>query len=277
MTPNRSVKNFERPRAESEAHWLGEGIDGQESLFVELDPYLYRADRNLCQVIKFFFYELKDSGGLSSDKPWALLCPAPDAVGWHVGVLAEFFQVSILAPERDELREQVAHRFHAELLDSGIPQGREGLYQLLVHTDTEWEDLERFRASVRFARNAIAPDGRCSFVLRGEIRDEVASIQWGDGSVTELADLTEGRIFLLPTPVMSASLSLPEISPDNDEYLQAFLKRHRDYFGRAARGACLARMADDDFRQAFACEAGAYQAAFLLVWDAEYSSDEKLR
>jgi hypothetical protein len=265
-----------REKKDGEGHWLGEGLDGQESLLLELDPFLYRADRTLCQLIKAHFFDLREQGMLPADnKGFALYCPPEDAVGWHIGFLSEFFRLSLLAAERDALQEEVCARFDVEILDSGIPPGREGCYHLFLHSGSSWEDLDRFRSAVRFFRSVLAPGGLCIFLLQGSSEQEEESILWHSGPPTALRSLENGEIFLLEKPAAVSTLNLAEVLPSDEEYLQAFLRRHRAYIGKAAKGACLARMNDEEFSEAYAFQSR-QRSALLLRWAASSGTQEKL-
>ena len=88
-------------------HWLGEGLDGQESLFLELDPFVFRADATICQMARSIYFELTPQ----RERLSALLLPDGEAIGYHLGFLSSMYQVYLAIPEFDELREAAAEEF----------------------------------------------------------------------------------------------------------------------------------------------------------------------
>ena len=262
-----------RRRPQEDGHWLGEGMDGQDSLFFELDPYLYSADRELAQAIRSFYFRLRDSKVFNNgDKPKVLFCPPQDAVGFQLGLLSEFFSVSLLAEERDTIREEACAEFHAELLDTGVPPERHQAYDLILHTGCHFRDLDQLRAALRFARDALAFDGRAIFLLAGYVENGEGIIHWADNSTTACSALESGEVFLVKPPVECIIQPLIANAAQDSDYLGAFLKRHRDYFGRAARGLCLERLKEEEFQIKRSDE----PAVMIVSWDQFNAETEKL-
>lgn len=264
-------KGRKRPRDENDLHWLGEGVSGQGSLFAELDPYIYRADAEICQLAKSMRFERSSD----REKMRILLCPPADAIGWQLAELTDYGLVWVQHQQPDDFQEEVAEVFNVLPFEDEASVSFEASLDLIIHTDHNWDSLAAFREGVRAAKPLLSGDGRALFLLPGRIGPRDAAIVWPNGEETDLERLQNGEIFLMPTPHTSKVLPFADIQAGEDEYLRRFLKRHRRYFGKAALGACLERMRDPDFVALLAGEGSSLRCALLLTFGSDGMIFEK--
>lgn len=266
------VKKKQREKDELEFHWLGEGINGQQALAAELDPYIYRSDQTIFQKLKASYFER----GAGEEKGKLLLCPPDDALGYQMGALAEIFDVFIQTRSWDEFSEEVAEHFRVALLRDGLPYELNGRLSNILYTNYRWDSLMTFRELVRKALTLLSAEGYAHFLLPGQIQSQGAVVSWDDGSSTPLAEIEQGEVFRLPVPNGIELLPFAAVASIEDDYLRRFLKRHRSYFGRAALGPCLERMNEVDFHETLLGKESKTKCAVLCSWCLEGEYLEKI-
>ncbi len=255
----RGVRLHEDPDRRS----LERDFEEQQSLFLELDPYIYRADQVLFQVLKSFSFERRTR----SEKPRALLCPPNDAVGYQIGALSELFQATLFASDPDSLHDEVVRRFRCELIEDRIPESLGGFFDAVVTTNYGWNSESEFVEAVLTAQMLLTPGGMAVFVLPGLLTPEGGAILWRDGSETKAGAFEAGEVFRLGAAAAAELIPFSEVTEIEDDYLRRFLKRHRDYFGKAALGACLERMRDTEFTAALTGPDSGQRCALVVYWE----------
>jgi len=266
------MKKKRTDKDEQEFHWLGEGIDGQQTLASELDPYVYRADQTICQKLRASYFER----GAGAEKGKLLLCPPDDALGYHMGVLSESYDIFVQTRGWDEFSEEVAEHFKAVLLRDGLPYELNGRLSTILYTNYHWDSLSTFRELVRKALSLLSPEGYAHFLLPGQLLSQGSVVNWDDGSTTNLSEIEQGEVFRLPVPDGVEILPFAAVSSIEDDYLRRFLKRHRSYFGRAALGPCLQRMKESDFYDLLLGPESKTRCAVLCSWSADGDFLEKI-
>jgi len=252
-----------REHDESDKRSLELDVEEQQSLFLELDPYIYRADQVLLQTLKSFAFEQR----FGSERGRIILLPPPDAVGYQVGVLSEMFDTALFASDPDGLHDEITRRFRVELIEDRIPPGRFGTFDAVVYTTYAWEALQDFTEAVLTSFTLTAPNGLAAFVLPGMLTTAGASVLWKDGTETDASQFEHGTIFRLPGVSGLEIIPFSEISMLEDDYLRRFLKRHRSYFGKAALGAALERMRDPDFTSTLTEPESSQRCAIIMYWE----------
>ncbi len=272
MYPSKNRKRAERSQARSDRegdtrHWLGEGENGEDSLLLEFDPYLYVADAQLHRIIASAGHEA--SGG--DARPFALYLPASDATGWHLATLSRYFRVSICASTEDPAQEIAADYFAARLCLGEIPEDLVGSCRLVLSTALEWEDLGHFVAAIRDLQQYLTSDGELCLVLPAYSEEGETFLRWRDGA-TPLSSFTGGGLFPLRPPTSATVTPLATVASGETEQLSNFLKRHRDFFGRSVRGNFLQRMEEPDFLIGSRAVSPQLLEVCVLLWGAEEGS-----
>ncbi len=234
-----------KSRAEQKyEHWLGEGIQGQETLLDDLDPTLYLADSAVSSLIT--------STALNSDRrdrrPQAILVPDQGTIGWHIGFLAKRFDVSVWTGDDDELISETAYRFNAKTFSGDLSEGGLDGVDLVLFSAYSWPDPAEFEAAVEEASGTLLESGQTVFILPIERRAGEAYVRWSASSATRLDTLTVPDDPGRPLPRTVELFWFSEFDPRDSEYLAGFLKRHREYFGKNIRDLMVDRLRSPEFQ-----------------------------
>lgn len=234
-----------RRRGDDSNHWLGEGIAGQESLLIDLDPYLYAADPIISKSIA------QSARAYSGDNARALgviVTPA-EAIPWHIAHMRKWCEVCVCAPDYDPLLEEVVGAFDATLYSNGIPSTLEGKTDLLLFGGGAFRVQSEFWEALDLAERMLSPDGRAHFVLRGK----------GDADNLHVVfeeEIPCGELFAHESLdafkyTEDAASSFRRLGLEHDLGMGEFWKRHRDFFGKDVRDLVLSRLYEEEFQHLF--------------------------
>lgn len=256
---NASRVNSDRERW----HWLEEGELGQESLLLDLDPFLYAADATICRLAGAAAYD--DPG--DPERPFGLLVPPHDAIAWQQAVLSRRYRLAVWGDHEDPISEQAADQFKIHLFSADPPEFLQSACSLVLLTDSQWRSAEHLAETLQELDQYVGAGGRLILLLRTELTPDGVTVLFRDGPLA-LDRLLELPLFppfpSTPTaPSEQITLPLHDLSRSGDDYLAAFLKRHRDFFGRSMRDAMLTRLSEQDFT--IGDRAGSL-AATVLQW-----------
>lgn len=249
---SRSASNYE--------HWLGEGIQGQETLVDDLDPTLYLADSAICSLIT----STALACGSRDRRPQAILVPNEGEIGWHIGYLAKRFDVAVWTGDDDELISETAYRFNAKTFSGDLAEQSADGVELILFSAYNWPSVAEFVRGVDEALDCLSENGAAAFVLPLEISPNGALIRWSAEASTPLARLTEPDEAIQALPRSSEVLEFSAFDPRETEVLNSFLKRHREYFGKNIRELVVDRLTSPEF----ALQTTPFGAA-LLVYSVE--------
>ena len=261
----RKLRSGHRVFDEVVKHWLGEGSDGQESLLLDLDPYLFAADAVLCRAASTVAHRYDGD----EKRPLAMLIPPRGTVSWHIGYLAKKFDLCLWIFEQDEIIEEAAEYFNASIFTGELPDGVAGTIDFLLLTEYSWNSVIEFSGAIRTAGSLLSDSGISCAVLRCWGDNDCPTINWGDGGRSGLRELILGDIFHLPSPDGYTMISLPDVDPSQGHGVTDFLKRHRPFFGKNARELFFERMRDPDFCQFFSAGEDNRHAVAVLNWEAK--------
>lgn len=223
-------------------HWLDEGEQGQESLLLDIDSFLYAADGTICRLAGAAAYD--DPG--DPERPFALLLPPHDTVPWQQGVLGRRYRLSVWGSPDDPVSCAAADQFNVNLFAGDPPTVLEGRCTLVLVTEHRFDSPADLRRTVRLLDSCLAAGGSLIAVLRTEIRPEGVLALFRDEAVPVQSLLNDGFAPFTEAPEV-ITIPLHDVSRHGDDYLLAFLKRHREFFGRNMRDALLERMSEPDF------------------------------
>ncbi len=244
-------------------HWLEEGVDGQQLLFDEVTPELFALDQAICSEIN----RLAHTGVRPTAKPQAILAPPAGAFGWQMSFLAKHLHVNLWSGEDDESFLKAVSQFSCGLFSGEIPERFRGEIALALFTDSLWGSQREFISTVAEVLAVLADDGKAFFCLRGIADAERVQIVWGDGGVSDLNELCGGDAFLpgIGAATLVEKIDLTRKKYLESEYLSAFLKRHRGFFGKDARETLANRVLGADYQEIVARhESAAF--ALLITW-----------
>ncbi len=224
--------------------WQLESLESADARFLELEPFLYCADAALCQLARTVAF----TEGHTSDQSAAVVFPPRDGVGWLQGFLSEYYEVTVCSATAEPLLEEVTSRFDAVAVYGAPPQYLLGNSHFVIDCDTSWADEEELFARLWHADELLHEEGAYACVLPAQLHESgPALVTWSDGLTTPLEELLKRPAGPLRTPLQASEIPFANLHVAGDAYLTAFLRRHRAFFGRGVRGACLARMSDPDF------------------------------
>jgi hypothetical protein len=241
-------------------HWLGQGSLGQESLFLELCPYLYILDQSIYKLA----YQVASQHEIRGDKPVALIVSAQDTIGWQIGYISKLFDIYLCSsPDTPGLYE-AANKFGGIVSSFDNVNEQADFY---LHIDSKWENENDFlltaKASFRKSING-------AFVLKCFGTENELEICWEDGSKTPLSEFLEpSGFFGFPRPDYVLSRCLKDIALKENYGVSAFLKRNKAYFGKNARDYCFDRINDNDFRESFSDDLASCRWATLMFFTIE--------
>ncbi len=252
-----------RQREREHNHWLSEGADGQDSLLLELDPYLYCLDQTISTIAASIWHKYEGE----ATNPFGMLVQSEGSVGWHIGYLSQKYNLYVHCEELDPVIEQAAERFGLQLIS--MENEHELLHgiEFFLYTRTLWTDTSSFSKAVHRAIDLRAPDGTICFALAAEGTRERPVLRWQDGSTNELHEICRDIELFAAEPPETFVIPLAETDPFEGLALSAFLKRNRDFFGRDVRDLLVRRMHEADFLDMFSREDGRSRCAVLLVAD----------
>jgi hypothetical protein len=261
MKQFRSKPHSGRSRSDSGYdHWLGEGVQGQETLLDDLDPTLYLVDSVISSLIT--------STALGADRrdrrPQAILVPAEGSLGWHVGALAKRFEVAVWTAEDDELISETAYHFNARTFTGDLGEGADDGSELVLFTAYSWPSETEFRQALDEALDTLTENGAAILVLPLEQSPSGPQIRWTGSAATPLAELTNPETDR-DTPRSFEVFWFKGFNPKESEVLGGFLKRHRDYFGKNVRELTLDRLSSPEFQ----LESSPFGAAVLVYATSE--------
>ncbi len=255
-----------RPRKQNfanEIQSLDEAYAEQQNLFFELDPYLFLADSVVCQRSRGLLFQGKNF----TRRPPALVFPPDGGAGWYQGFLSDYYTVSVYVAERDPFVDEVTKRCGAVAVSSPLPTYLDGATALVIHAEVEWHGVDTYLSRLATSWQLVDPEGILISVIPGRIDENhntVATFLDGTGyTVEELQGMLkfdqDSEVEIVDVPFASADCF------SSEDYLTTFLKRHRSYFGKSARGACLARMADPDFRECVQGAGSQLRTAIIVI------------
>ena len=228
-----------RPQRHAE-HWLGHGIDGQEALLFDLDPYLYAFDAQICKISQQIAFS-KDERALKSSKerPKAAIILGDELNPWSVGFLSEKFDVVLVTNFIDPIVEETADHFNAIILDEEKFYELEPVFDFILFFNCCSKlDREVIKNAVEVT-NILAPGGvalfpsRTTQILTAEVRASWLSTTLGFKEF-ESIDVWQTSF--------SELLKIPEYGVGD------FAKRHKSFYGKEGRDLCLKRIYEDDFQ-----------------------------
>ena len=252
-------KGFKRTARDRSNHWLGEGSDGQDALFVEVEPGLLTIDHALCK----FASQFANAYDGYHTKPLSVLVPPQDAVGFHLGFLHERFDVWLWSANSDDLLESAADHFNAQVIANDLPGSLLGSVDLFVYTDSRWDSAQKFAEELLEISAFLSEAGQCAAVLPVIIESGEGRILWGVDSTTSVADFIKSGVFRLESPSASTVVPFKAINTDPSLTASAFVKRHRGFFGKNSEAFCAARFREQDFLESAEDET---QSRLLAIW-----------
>lgn len=256
----------------TDEQWRADPLDGPDSLFFELEPYLYCADATLCQFARTIAFSEHDGG----DSPPAVLFPPRDGIGWMQGLLSESFQVTVCTPTPEPLLEEVSQQFNTLAVFGAPPEYLLGNTILAIDGESAWPDEDHFVRRLWQAEELLHEDGAFACVVAGRIGENGSAFaSWSKGGETPLGELLELEIGRDRLRLKSIELPFAHLLIHREDYLTAFLRRHRAYFGKGVRGACLARMTDVDFRDCLEGPGSQLRCAIVCTLNRESASDSQ--
>lgn len=260
---NRKPETRRKEHDASENHWLQEGTAGQESLLLELDPFLFAADQTISTLSSSIAFNFEPD---DYEKPFAVLVPPDGAIGWPLGYLSKHYNTYLALDDEDELACQAADRFNAKIIPVESRLEVEHDISFYLNTRLSWRDFAHLAQIARAAFQLLRDDGLACFVLPALKRGAKTLIQWGANEPTDFSLFSSAGVLSLPEPKQVHNCVLSEIDPI--EQLPHFLKRNREFFGRNTRELFLERMQEADFRDCFAKCAEDKLVAVVVVWTA---------
>lgn len=221
-------------------HWLGFGIDGQDALLLDLDPYLYVLDSLICRIAQQTAFTVDERfRSEPSERPKAAILLGYDLNPWTVGFLSERFDVALVSDYVDPIVEETADRFNAVLFDDETFYSLEPVFDFVLRFEcTQAIDGELLRTASELS-NVLLPGGRALFPI--SIKDGKTGEQRAQWIKSSLG-------FREYTTVDVERASFQEIKNLPDFGVGEFARRHRAFYGKEARDLCLKRIYERDFQ-----------------------------
>jgi hypothetical protein len=225
-TGKRRITNRRDPGKGAE-HWLGHGVEGQDALLFDLDPYLYALDPVICKIAsQVSRYEREDERGK------AAILLGYDLNPWVVGFLAERFDLALVTEFADPIVEETALRFDAILLDEEEFLNIEPCFEFILRFDCARGLEPGLVRTVDLVSDLMLPGGVALFPIIAE-------------NLNLLPDTLGFRNYTL---VETHQVYLKSLVKDYG--VTEFAKRHRSFYGKEARDLCLKRIYERDFQTA---------------------------
>ena len=234
-----------RPK-KKEGHWLGHGFDGQDALLLDLDPYLYVLDSQICRVSQQIAFSGEERGLKAvKERPKAAIILGHDLNPWSVGFLSERFDIVLVTEFADPIVEETASRFNAIVLDEEQFYELEPVIDFALFFNCASELDAALIKSAHEISNVIVQGGVSLFPLRtkDKLSAEVKS-SWLNGTLG-FREFSSIDIY---------QNSFTELKKLPDYGVTEFAKRHRSFYGKEARDLCLKRIYEDDFQEIIADE-----------------------
>jgi hypothetical protein len=248
----------------SATHWLGEGALGQESLFDDLNPFLFAVDRHLCQFVKKVCREYSGP----RVRPNAVLIPPYPQVPWHIAHLSNYFNVVVWSDVGDFVSEAAIEQFGAERYSGSVVCLPLDGVDLVLQTDPALDNKVEFWTSIRESYEMLSEGGSVAAVLQVENHDGEWVIPWSDGTYDSLVEVQQNPYCNLFNPGSLVVESLKSGAGVDVFAVSQFLERHQAFFGKKCREFCLSRMREADFVDLVNCRNPLLGSA-LLVWHVE--------
>ena len=248
-----------RRRSEDSTHWLGEGLAGQESLLIDLDPYLYAADPIVSKSIA------QSAHHYDGDNARALgvIVTPEEAIPWHIAHMRKWCEVCVCAPSYDPLLEEVAHTFDATLYTDGIPAMLEGKADLLLFGGGAFRVQSEFWGAIDLAERMLSTDGKAHLILRGKGNgDELLVAFEEDIPASEIFSHESLDAFQFTE---DAAQSFRKLGQEHDLGMAEFWKRHRDFFGKDVRDLVMSRLYEEEFQHLFSSREEHFSIVLTVV------------
>ncbi len=228
-----------RPAEGEDQHWLGHGIDGQDALLFDLDPYLYAADPIICRIAQQVAHSAPDRAKSEpNERPKAALLLGYDLNPWTVGFLSERFDVALVTEYVDPIVEETADQFDALLVDE----------EEFFNLEPVFDFILRFECSKGLDPELMSRVQKCAELL---ICGGVAlfpTLASGPSKEHEAGWLEKTLGFREFSKVETERVKLSDLSALPDFGVGDFAKRHRAFYGKEARDLCLKRIYERDFQ-----------------------------
>jgi len=229
-----------RPQKQSE-HWLGHGLDGQEALLFDLDPYLYALDAHICRVSQQIAFSTDARVSKpSKERPKAAIILGDELNPWSIGFLSEKFDLVLVTDFIDPIVEETADHFNAIILDEEKFYNLEPVIDFALFFNCSAELGRDLIKSAFDITNILAIGGvalfptRTTEILGAEVRANWLSTTLGFKEFDSIEVFQTSFSELLKTP---------------DYGVGEFAKRHKSFYGKEARDLCLKRIYEDDFQE----------------------------
>ena len=264
----KKTHNRRRPGSDDSGHWLNEGINGEESLLLELDPYLFACDQMLSTLSSSVAHRAETEA--KGELPFAVLVPPEGSVGWQLGYLSKKFNVYIWADEGDDFLREAADQFGAKVISGDLETELTQPIELFLFTD-DWQTQSEFISSLREARDCLSICGTIGAVLKAKGLAVPERVCWADGDECGVTVLQNGGLFPLTAPSELLYARLSDLRPSEGEAFKGFVKRNRPFFGKNLRELLLSRMEEPEFASTFRTAGLESAWVILSIWE---SSEE---
>ena len=252
-------------------HWLGAGVWGQESLLDEISPELYALDSWIASSSASHFHRGELNPDVSEqEKPFALLMPALDSIGWQLGYLSKHYRVYLRCSEDEDASLAAADCFNAMLFESSESVASSLYIDFALDTQTTWPSWDALAEHLAMYRSLLDEKARLYFVLAAEEREGILHLPWTEGGSTPLETVlsceSNGRPLGLGSGRIEQKICMPSEDPHDPARLHGFLKRNREYFGRSIREQLVARLGEPDFASAHIASSERISWALFVSW-----------
>ncbi len=230
-----------RPGKERQ-HWLGHGVDGQETLLIDLDPYLYVLDSYICKVSQqIAFSEDLRISKLSKERPKAAIILGEELNPWSIGYLSDRFDVVLVTDFIDPIIEETANRFNAIILDEEKFFELEPVFDFVLFFNCSAEIDGKLAKSAFDISHVLSTSGVALFpIINSENSSPETRVAWIASSLG-FREFSEIEIY---------QTNFTELKKLPDFGVLEFSKRHKNFYGKEARDLCLKRLYEDDFQEA---------------------------
>ncbi len=220
-------------------HWLGHGIDGQDALLFDLDPYLYALDAQVCRVSQQVAHaaEQRLSKG---ERPKAAILLGFDLNPWSVGFLSERFDVVLVTEFVDPIVEETAQRFGALVLGEEEFYGMEPIFDFVLSFSCSSALEPAVIKSIFDVSQILVPEGVALFPFH--TTEKLSA----DVKASWLSSTLGFREY---ATIEVFQTSFPELKTQPDYGVSEFARRHRPFYGKESRDLCLKRIYEEDFQE----------------------------
>jgi len=191
-------------------HWLGEGLEGQDTLISEIDADWYSADRQIYSLSQSVFHQIDKR----ADTPHACIWTAEDSIPWHIGWLSNSFRTVVVSDSVDPILESYCVEF------------RTGM----IHP----EDIHQSLGMIDF------------FLFFPKVFSDLTELLNAQQFIEPLLTEVGVGVVLTTTPVFVSSgiefLETPSFTGQPEFGASEFSKRNRDFFGKGAKELIVRRL-----------------------------------